>query len=91
MSNTKNTEWLREAVKDAQAAARPNQPITIEITLNDNSVHNYDNRMIVLQPQRRRVVSQCHPSRNQLTGYVYNPNSPLDRQQLANEAIAGFY
>ena len=93
MNNTNQAEWLKEAVKEAQSTASPNQPITINITLNDESVHNYnyDNRTIVVQPQPRRVVSQCHPTRSQLTGYVYDPSEPLDMQQIANEAITGFY
>lgn len=98
MYKTDQAEWLKDAVEEARRVAEPGRDITINITLNDNSVHNHDNRTVVLQSERpqgrwlgrQRVNAVCHPSRNQLTGYVYNPHEPLDFQQIANEAITGF-
>lgn len=59
---------LREAVETAvslQGDQPQQQPITISITY--APVTNIDNRQIVLQTARR-VVSQCSPHRNRLTG-----------------------
>ena len=94
-SVTNGTDWLNDALAAAQnQAAVTGQPVTINITLNDNSVHTYDNRSVVVHqaPWRQRQTSLCSPSRFNITGgYVYDPSVPLDPQRLADEAAAGYW